>query len=437
MKAGRLLIAVLISLLVLFSCESHKAESAMSDNERMLAHDYVTALAVSNLIDDVNSAIEGTQVTGLTIDDNTVMLDDYALAANLIVAGDFTFTSLKDDSYGLRSLDAVFNDEFIFDEIDIVVSSDDRRLDSGSIKIADRAEAQVDSLTDFQSLPLADYQKVKDMYIAVNTLLYNKKEAVTNGTVAYEENQISYAYTPYASSANEVETWAISFSTEDIAFTLFSNSYDSVIDFNDEIYVANTAGIILSVSTPGSGVKPFAWDITVKSAKRTDREYTNWNYVTKDISITDGNIYNLEIEEADMIPVKPSMSLEEGKWFALLIGTGESDFSKIECNGAALPETEGAFTDFKGNPRESDEFVLWLSAEDLLENGRGDKVFEKELVFSRDDAISEQITIKVVDSDNVVSSGYLFGKDEYQIETEDGIIFRGTDENGDVPEPVI
>ena len=430
----------------------------MTDSEKVQVYDYLAAFISSDILYDLNAEISGEKIDGLSvisneIDSISVALKDYGVSADLDVSGDFTFTFDDSNRYSIESSAAVFKDDLIFEHFDISGEYDaanditDGKIaeitntklpffDSGSIKLDSKQKIDVKALFDFPSLPLADYQTFKEIYLRVNALLYEKSEAVTNGNV----DDITYVYTPYLAGDGSVLNWIISFSNggkHKISFTLFSNSSDTFVNYDGNIYLAKTAGIIASESTPGSNIKPFTWDISVKTAKRTDADYDNWNYVTKDITISDGNIYNLEIEEADMKVIRPSISYEEGKWFALLIGTGEADLSKLECNGADIVSSEGTFTDYNGKPKEDDEFVLWFNAADLEDSEYGYKTFEKELIFSRDEAVENKITLRFIDTDKVVFNGYLFEKDQYQLELEDGtIIYRGEDEDGNVPEPV-
>ena len=430
----------------------------MTDSEKVQVYDYLAAFISSDILYDLNAEISGEKIDGLSvisneIDSISVALKDYGVSADLDVSGDFTFTFDDSNRYSIESSAAVFKDDLIFEHFDIfgeydaVNEIEDGKIakiantklaifDSGSIKLDGKQKIDVKALFDFSSLPLADYQTFNEIYLSVNALLYDKSEAVTNGNV----DDITYVYTPYLADDGSVLNWIISFSSggkHKISFTLFSNTDITLVAYDDVVYVARTAGIIASASTPGSGIKPFAWDISVKTAKRTDADYDNWNYVTKDITISDGNIYNLEIEEADMKVIRPSISYEEGKWFALLIGTGEADLSKLECNGADIVSSEGTFTDYNGKPKEDDEFVLWFNAADLEDSEYGYKTFEKELIFSRDEAVENKITLRFIDTDKVVFNGYLFEKDQYQLELEDGtIIYRGEDEDGNVPEPV-
>lgn len=156
-----------------------------------------------------------------------------------------------------------------------------------------------------------------------------------------------------------------------IGGTLYETSYENVLE-----------GVEL----------PFAWDIVVRLAKHSRGEaedYGNWELV--DLTSTSSKIsISAPVGEMTKFTSTDPVQAEKGDqaWFAILIGTGEDDITKVSYNGTALDESEiAARNDMlgaDGSAARSDEFVLWMYPENaartitLSHDGVEDKVITVE-----------------------------------------------------------
>lgn len=132
------------------------------------------------------------------------------------------------------------------------------------------------------------------------------------------------------------------------------------------------------VSIEFEDTTPFDWDFSVRLAKEKGAENGNLDYV-KPIELT-GDIYAQHISiEAYVDAMKRSFhDGVEGKWIALLIGTGADDICRLALTDGSAPinftdedktERDGMVAS-DGSPAEEDEFVYYLNLEAEPEPGQ-------------------------------------------------------------------
>ena len=147
---------------------------------------------------------------------------------------------------------------------------------------------------------------------------------------------------------------------------------------------------------------PFAWDISVRLAKHNEQngfnDHDNYRFVDPKIEKDSAGAYVVKAD-LDRLVTYTSTNKEqgEGKWIALLIGTGASDIKKVSYG-------ENPFTDNDISERNdmlgsddtaaaSDEFVLWLKADVVKDAPKGFT-----LSYLGDDEVeAQQVTIKIED----------------------------------------
>ena len=187
--------------------------------------------------------------------------------------------------------------------------------------------------------------------------------------------------------------------TEDSAVTLASGSKITSLEIAEDITIGDLTVTADDITiTPDEdpyeppAVEP-AWDITVAVAKHSEAEpfdgyVENSPYVTATI---DGDVITINAEVSQMesfVSSDETQDDEAHKWFAILIGTGEPDITKVSYEGSPLEDDDIADRDdmlhTDGSKAASDEFVLWLKAEDCKES----------FTLSREGLEDRMITIK-------------------------------------------
>ena len=137
--------------------------------------------------------------------------------------------------------------------------------------------------------------------------------------------------------------------------------------------------ISLNDTTSVTPPEPFDWDFSVRLAKEKGAENGNLDYV-KPIELT-GDIYAQHISiEAYVDAMKRSFhDGVEGKWIALLIGTGANDISRLTLSDGSYSinfseedkaERDGMVAYEDGSPAKMDEFVYYLNLEAEPEPGQ-------------------------------------------------------------------
>ena len=176
------------------------------------------------------------------------------------------------------------------------------------------------------------------------------------------------------------------FTSEDIAKRDEFVSVDGLTPESDEFVLLLTAetadgsSFILShdgvddypVSIEFKDTTPFEWDFSVRLAKENGAENGNLEYV-KPIELT-GDIYAQHISIEAYVDAMKKSSHEgvEGKWIALLIGTGANDISRLAFSDGSsfinFSEEDKAERDkmvaSDGSSAEVDEFVIYLNLEE-------------------------------------------------------------------------
>ena len=114
--------------------------------------------------------------------------------------------------------------------------------------------------------------------------------------------------------------------------------------------------------------EPFEWDITARVGKPIAGDtvdHGNWKAV---VSISyENNILSITANENELESfVLEDVSDDENphKWFSILIGTGESDITKLMLNGEPLTSSaRDNFTGDDGSEVADDEFILWINTD--------------------------------------------------------------------------
>ena len=147
---------------------------------------------------------------------------------------------------------------------------------------------------------------------------------------------------------------------------------------------------------------PFAWDISVRLAKHNEQngfnDHDNYRFVDSEIKKDSAGAYVVRAD-LDRLVTYTSTNKEqgEGKWIALLIGTGASDIKTVSYGENPFTDTDiSERSDMLGSDdtaAASDEFVLWLKADDVKNTAK-----EFTLSYPGDDEIEDQkVTIKIED----------------------------------------
>ena len=154
------------------------------------------------------------------------------------------------------------------------------------------------------------------------------------------------------------------------------------------------------VTPPGA----FTWDISARLAKHSRgaaEDHDNWKEV-ESVTYTNGTISIVANVEGLASYASSNEAQGPGKWIGILVGTGESDITKISYKGTPLNQTDITDRDdmlavADNKAAESDEFVIWYKAEELLKNGAS---------FTLSHAGASDFTVNVVleDGYNVLNS---------------------------------
>ena len=220
-----------------------------------------------------------------------------------------------------------------------------------------------------------------------------KAETVSAVPFTYGSYSGEYSYV-----YRDAETWKLSVFADDGSKDV-DHDVQFVIDsslFEEEGTITAWIGGTLyetSYENVLEGVElPFAWDIVVRLARHSRGEaedHGNWELV--DLTSTSSKI-SISAPVGEMAKFTSTNPVQAGKgdqaWFAILIGTGEDDITKVSYNGTALDESEIAARNnmlgADGSEARSDEFVLWMYPENaartitLSHDGVDDKVITVE-----------------------------------------------------------
>lgn len=140
-----------------------------------------------------------------------------------------------------------------------------------------------------------------------------------------------------------------------------------------EITESDVEDAMEGITPPGSENeedKPFAWDISVRIAKHNEKNGFNDhdNYKYAEVEPNNDGSFTVKAALNRLVSYgSTDESRGEGKWIALLIGTGAEDITKLSYNSSALGTNDvNERNDMLGSNNSavaSDEFVLWINAD--------------------------------------------------------------------------
>ena len=481
-KVISVFLIVLAVLLAFTACQpnTNTDKKPMEEQEKADVARYITAFTTSNIIADINSELDKTDVKGLEIIDSSynsakgsveivVDLDEYAIDS-FNVSGEVTFrftadtpstnaTSFASTDYSIdcKSFDVVDGEESYAIRLSgisgvftgtFTVSGDSVTAlpavalgtpTDGTVQIAGKDAIKITEIIDYGDLDEDSVAVIAGIYKAVATDVANKGETITDGKATYTGYSVAYVYTPTVTDG-KVSAWTLEINADrttasassiaraanehDISFTVKDTDATNIDVYFDGIrYSVAVSEIKTDSPAPGSEYNTFKWDITVRVAAHNGKgsfdDKDNWKHVGKEITENPENIFTIEIEENSMTAFLSTDESQRGedektsyKWFALLIGTGENDLTKITYGTSPLTDKDiadrnamvGAYeTGDAANPA-SDEFVLWLKAEDLSEGNSdiGYPKFTKEITLKHDNAEDIKITLNIQDKPGIV-----------------------------------
>ena len=181
----------------------------------------------------------------------------------------------------------------------------------------------------------------------------------------------------------------------DIEFTVTSEDVEKgnaiAVKVEGKGYTAPVADVIEGVIEEEV---PFEWDITARLAKHSRgaaEDHDNWEHI-QSLEYKNGTISIVADVDAMEVYTSSNPSQGDGKWLAVLVGTGEDDITKVTYKTVQL--TEQDITDRNdmlgadGSKAESDEFVIWYKAEELAEKGA-------EFTLSHDGVEDETVKVEL------------------------------------------
>ena len=114
----------------------------------------------------------------------------------------------------------------------------------------------------------------------------------------------------------------------------------------------------------------FTWDISARLAKHSRgaaEDHDNWKEV-ESVTYANGTISIVANVEGLASYASSNEAQDPGQWIGILVGTGESDITKVSYEGTPLKQTDiDERNDMKGidgSDAADDEFILWLKAEE-------------------------------------------------------------------------
>lgn len=500
-KVISVFLIVLAVLLAFTACQpnTNTDKKPMEEQEKADIARYITAFTTSNIIADINSELDKTDVKGLEVIDSSynsakgsveivVDLDEYAIDS-FNVSGEVTFrftadtpstnaTSFASTDYSIdcKSFDVVDGEESYAIRLSgisgvftgtFTVSGDSVTAlpavalgtpTDGTVQIAGKDAIKITEIIDYGDLDEDSVAVIAGIYKAVATDVADKGEAITNGKATYTGYSVAYVYTPTVTDG-KVSAWTLEIDADrttastssiartanehDISFTVKDTDTTNIDVYFDGIrYAVAVSEIKTDSPAPGSEYNTFKWDITVRVAAHNGKGFDdkdNWKHVGKVITENPENTFTIEIEKNPMTAFLSTDESQRGedkntsyKWFALLIGTGENDLTKITYGTSPLTDKDiadrnamvGAYeTGDAANPA-SDEFVLWLKA-DLLTKENNYKI-TKTFTLSHEGTDDITITLIIQDlPDIVIGPGGTEDKEEQVIPDTDR---NGTDD---------
>ena len=405
-KVISVFLIVLAVLLAFTACQpnANTDKKPMEEQEKADVARYITAFTTSNIIADINSELDKTDVKGLWIIDSSynsakgsveivVDLDEYTIDS-FNVSGEVTFrftadtpstnaTSFASTDYSIdcKSFDVVDGEESYAIRLSgisgvftgtFTVSGDSVTAlptvalgtpTDGTVQIAGKDAIKITEIIDYGDLDEDSVAVIAGIYKAVATAVADKGEAITDGKATYTGYSVAYVYTPTVTDG-KVSAWTLEINADrttasassiartanehDISFTVKDIDTANIDVYFDGIrYSVAVSKIKTDSPAPGSEYNTFKWDITVRAAKHSagDKEDSgNWKSIGEIVkSETEANTFTVNIEQDEMTPFKstdPDQDDTEYKWFALLIGTGADNITEISYKGTPLKQKD-------------------------------------------------------------------------------------------------
>ena len=426
-------------------------DTAMTAAERNTAAENILALMDSNIIEDIDTLLKGEKADGVSLRSSVYKADEGTLEVTLPMSGydldgengDKTATGsititfkgeageeFNADEYDISSLSLNFKDGDKTAEIIISnvagnlengeltftfkdgkatgISSDDigkvtfGTPASGTVKMEGRIAVSIKEIVDAYIESQKPQELPEESIASVNALIkaaFGVMENLSTQTKQFTAD--GYAGTAELSVAED-SSWTLHVTADkakatvhDIEFTVTSEDIenDNAVDvyISGIKYTAASADIADGIEIPSI----FAWDVTARVAKhsRSGEDHDNYKAVTVS---QDGDTITVSADTSKLVAFTSTdpeqAKLGDQKWFALLIGTGEEDITRIRYGEDYLPESEiAARNDMlgsDGSKAEEDEFVLWMYPENA----------SRTITLGHDGVEDKTITISFVDT---------------------------------------
>ena len=271
----------------------------------------------------------------------------------------------------------------------------------GSVKMDGRHAIEIVKLipTELTGTNLTTIQTiVKDVFAE----LENKPASGKITSASYDVNY-DFKYTSETNWTLTVTADKTKADEHDIEFTLTPSSTTVDVLMEGKLYTVAYSTITSGAELP----KDSQWDITVRLAKHKDtnkaggfNDHSNYmfvesvSYASNTISIK-ANVNGM----ASYTSTDENQDDEPHQWFAILIGTGFDTLTEVkyksDASGAvatAFKEQDindrNAMVDASGAAAASDEFVLWLKADELKDS-------EKDKTFTLSHADEDNVTVTI------------------------------------------
>ncbi len=458
------LLAVLLIVSLFVGCsgpksDPNKNDKDMTTEERKAAAEYIVDLLEGNLVKDIASTLaeEGEEdaVKGLEITANdlaseekltlTLSLTDYKYgAANTEVDGTLTIiftgktadkafnaSAYEMDSNGLTfgaGEDAMLlsltdvkgafapktgsaNTNLAFDVADgaitgIATTSSSNVIfatpTEGSVKMDGRHAIEIEKLIPSE-LTGTNLTTIQTIVKAVFEKLENKTAIGKITSASYDVNY-DFKYTSETNWTLTVTADKKKADEHDIEFTLTPSSKTVDVLMEGKLYTVAYSTITSGADLP----KDSQWDITVRLAKHKDtnkadgfNDHSNYMFVGE--PTYSNGVITVSANVNGMASYASTEGKGDGKWFALLIGTGFNDIKTVSYGSGTDTPTElgdkdindrNAMETVSGASAASDEFVLWLKADELAKEGTA-----KSFTLSHADEEEDvKVTIKFEDT---------------------------------------
>ena len=276
------------------------------------------------------------------------------------------------------------------------------------------AEEVTSSVNDILKAIFTDAMKLENK----NNVAWETEDYSGTYDFVVESNDNSWDLTVVGDKIEEEaapKTKATEETSHDIEFNLASEDVadkDSEISItiagSDEPIKIKVSEAVKSVTFPKAEEEEepetsFAWDISVRLAKHNEKngfnDHDNYRFVDPKIEKDSAGGAYVVKADLDRLVTYTSTNKDqgEGKWIALLIGTGASDIKKVSYGETPFNDNDiSERNDMLGSDdtaAASDEFVLWLKADVVKDDPKGFT-----LSYLGDDEVeAQEVTIKIED----------------------------------------